>query len=98
MASGEPTDPTVAVLAKVMGEMGFESGLIAEVTGVPRGTISDIVRGHNIWQDLTPSAFPAQICQNTFAAFGTFGIFGMFSRYADSSSFNFAVSAGKICL
>jgi plasmid maintenance system antidote protein VapI len=49
MASGEPTDPTVAVLAKVMGEMGFESGLIAEVTGVPRGTISDIVRGHNIW-------------------------------------------------
>ena len=49
MARGKQTDPTRAVLAKVMAEMGFESGLIAEVTGLASSTVSDIARGHGVW-------------------------------------------------
>lgn len=52
MARGKRTDPTAAVLAKVMGEMGFESGLIAEVTRIPRGTVNDIIRGHGPWGEM----------------------------------------------
>ena len=40
-----------AVLAKVMHEMGFEPGMIAEITRLPRGTVTDIIRGNGPWRD-----------------------------------------------
>ncbi len=49
MARGKRTDPTAAVLAKVMGEMGFEPGLIAEIVGLKRSTVNDIIRGNGPW-------------------------------------------------
>lgn len=52
MPRGKRTDPTAAVLAKVMGEMGFEPGLIAEVARLPRGTVNDIIRGHGPWREI----------------------------------------------
>lgn len=55
MARGKRTDLTAAVLAKVMWEMGFEPGLIAGVTGLPRGTVNDIIRGHGPWSQ-TPQS------------------------------------------
>jgi hypothetical protein len=55
MARGKQTDPTVAVVAKVMHEMGFESGLIATVTGLCRGTVNDIIRGHGPWYQIPRS-------------------------------------------
>ena len=33
----------------VMTEMGFEPGLIAELAGVPRGTVNDIIVGNGPW-------------------------------------------------
>jgi len=52
MARGKRTDPTAAVLAKVMAEMGFEPGLITEVSRLPRGTVNDIIRGHGPWREM----------------------------------------------
>lgn len=52
MARGKRTDPTAAVLAKVMAEMGFEPGLIAKVTRLARGTVNDIIRGHGVWSQI----------------------------------------------
>ena len=49
MARGKRTDPAVAVLVMVMAEMGFEPGMIAEVTRVPRKTVSDIIFGGGSW-------------------------------------------------
>ena len=49
MARGKRTDPAVAVLVMVMADMGFEPGMIAELAGVPRGTVNDIVLGNGPW-------------------------------------------------
>src|SRR3990172_3335703 len=49
MARGKRTDPAVAVLVMVMADMGFESGMIAELAGVPRGTVNDIILGNGPW-------------------------------------------------
>lgn len=52
MARGKRTNPTAAILAKVMAEVGFEIGLISEVIGLPRGTVKDIVNGHGAWSQM----------------------------------------------
>jgi|SRR3990172_11565621 len=49
MARGKRTDPAVAVLVMVMADMGFEPGSIAELAGVPRGTVNDIILGKGPW-------------------------------------------------
>ena len=49
MSRGKRTDPAVAVLVTVMAELGFEPGLIAELAGVPRGTVNDIILGNGPW-------------------------------------------------
>ena len=49
MARGKRTDPTVAVLVMVMADLGFEPGMIAELAGVPRGTVNDIILGNGPW-------------------------------------------------
>jgi len=49
MARGKRTDPTAAILAKVMHEMGFDSGIIASVAGLPRRTVADIIGGGGPW-------------------------------------------------
>ena len=33
----------------VMADLGFEPGMIAELTGVPRGTVNDIILGNGPW-------------------------------------------------
>ncbi len=43
MARGKRTDPAVAVLVTVMSDLGFEPRMIAELAGVPRGTVNDII-------------------------------------------------------
>jgi hypothetical protein len=35
-----------------MAEMGFEPGTIVEVTGLARGTVNDIIRGHGSWGEM----------------------------------------------
>jgi hypothetical protein len=52
LARGKRTDSTAAVLAKVMAEMGFELGLIATASGLPRGTVKDIIQGHGLWREM----------------------------------------------
>jgi hypothetical protein len=52
MARGKRTDPAHAALVKVMAEMGFEPGTIAEITRLPRATVKDIIRGHGPWREL----------------------------------------------
>jgi hypothetical protein len=52
MARGKRTDPQAAVLAKVMGEVGFSVALISEVADLPRQTVNDIVQGRGIWQEM----------------------------------------------
>src|SRR5262245_33196190 len=49
MPRGRQTDPSSAVLAKVMHEMGFPAALIAELTQLPRKTVDDILRGRGTW-------------------------------------------------
>jgi predicted transcriptional regulator len=49
MARGRRTDPTAAVLAKVMHEMGFPPAWIAELSQIPRKTVDDIIRGNGPW-------------------------------------------------
>ena len=49
MSRGKRTDPTVAVLVMVMADMGFEPGMIAQLAGVPRGTVNDIILGNGPW-------------------------------------------------
>ena len=69
MARGKRTDPTAAILAKVMGDMGFETGIIATVAELPRGTVKDIIQGNGPWAlvphnelyDLTKSRLTALI-------------------------------------
>ena len=52
MARGRQTDPTSAVLAKVMHEMGFPAAWIAELSQVPRKTVDDIIRGRGPWAEM----------------------------------------------
>ena len=52
MARGRRTDPTAAVLAKVMHEMGFTPAWIAELSQIPRKTVDDIVRGNGPWSQM----------------------------------------------
>ena len=52
MARGKRTDPTAAILAKVMWEMGFEPGIITKVVGLRRSTVNDIIQGHGPWQQM----------------------------------------------
>jgi hypothetical protein len=49
MARGKQTDPTAAVLAKVMHEMGFPPAWIAELSQIPRKTVDDIIKGNGPW-------------------------------------------------
>jgi len=53
MARGKRTDSTLAVLVMVMGDMGFEPGMIAELADLPRGTVNDIARRNGPWYELT---------------------------------------------
>jgi hypothetical protein len=50
MARGRRTDPAAAVLAKVLHEMGFELRLISTASGLPRGTVKDIIEGNGPWR------------------------------------------------
>ena len=52
MARGKRTDPTTAILAKVMHELGFELGLIVTASGLPRGTVKDIIQGNGPWREM----------------------------------------------
>src|SRR5262249_48311057 len=52
MARGRQTDPTSAVLAKVMHEMGFPPAWIAELSQIPRKTVDDIIRGNGPWSQM----------------------------------------------
>jgi hypothetical protein len=52
MARGRRTDPTAAVLAKVMHEMGFPPAWIAELSHIPRKTVDDIIKGNGPWSQL----------------------------------------------
>ena len=52
MARGRRTDPTAAVLAKVMHEMGFPPAWIAELSQIPRKTVDDIIRGNGPWSQM----------------------------------------------
>ena len=52
MARGKRTDPLAAVLAKVMAEMGFETGLISEVAKLPKTTVTDITGGNGRWREM----------------------------------------------
>ena len=69
MARGKRTDPTAAILAKVMADMGFETGTIASVAELPRRTVTDIIQGNGPWAlvphnelyDLTKSRMTALI-------------------------------------
>lgn len=49
MSRGKRTDPAVAVLVMVMADLGFDPAMITELTGVPRGTVNDIVLGNGPW-------------------------------------------------
>ncbi|MDP2603662.1 MAG: hypothetical protein Q8S00_13870 [Deltaproteobacteria bacterium] len=46
MSRSKRTDTAVAVLVMVMADMGFEPGMIAELAGVPRGTVNDLILGN----------------------------------------------------
>jgi predicted transcriptional regulator len=52
MARGKQTDPTAAVLAKVMHEMGFPPVWIAELSQIPRKTVDDIIKGNGPWAEM----------------------------------------------
>jgi plasmid maintenance system antidote protein VapI len=52
MARGRRTDPTAAILAKVMHEMGFSPAWIAELSHVPRKTVDDIINGRGPWAEM----------------------------------------------
>jgi predicted transcriptional regulator len=52
MARGRRTDPASAVLAKVMHEMGFPPGWIAELSQIPRKTVDDIIKGNGPWSQM----------------------------------------------
>ena|SRR5262245_30568718 len=47
MVRGRRTDPTAAVLAKVMHEMGFLPAWITELSHIPRKTVDD--KGNGPW-------------------------------------------------
>jgi predicted transcriptional regulator len=49
---GKRTDPTAAVLAKVMREMGFPPAWIAELSQIPRKTVDDIIKGNGPWSQM----------------------------------------------
>ena len=51
MARGKRTDPTKAVLVMVMADMGFDPGMIAEIAGVARATVNDIILGNGPWSE-----------------------------------------------
>jgi hypothetical protein len=52
MARGKKTDPTAAVLAKIMHEMGFPPAWIAELPQIPRKTVDDIINGRGPWAEM----------------------------------------------
>jgi hypothetical protein len=60
MARGKRTDPAVAVLVMVMADMGFEPGMIAELAGVPRGTVNDIILGNGPWSTMPKNELTAR--------------------------------------
>jgi hypothetical protein len=49
---GRRTDPTAAVLVKVMHEMGFPAAWIAELSQLRRKTVDDIIRGRGPWDQM----------------------------------------------
>ena len=49
MARGKRTDPTRATLALVLFEMGFEPGMVAELTELSRSTVTDVLQGNGPW-------------------------------------------------
>ncbi len=49
MPRGRRTGPEIAILARVLVDTGFESGLVSELVGLPRATVNDIARGRNGW-------------------------------------------------
>ena len=57
MARGRRTDPTAAVLAKVMDEMGFPPAWIAELSHIPRKTVDDIIKGNGPWSQMPRNEF-----------------------------------------
>jgi hypothetical protein len=61
MARGRRTDPTAAVLAKVMHEMGFPAAWISELSHVPRKTVDDIINGRGPWAEMPRN----ELCDRT---------------------------------
>ena len=57
MARGKRTDPTPAILVKVMHELGFNIGSIVTASGLPRGTVKDIIQGNGLWGRLAHNDF-----------------------------------------
>lgn len=52
MPRGKRTDPTVAILVKVIAEVGFTLGLIAHTSGLPNETVRDILQGRKPWDQM----------------------------------------------
>src|SRR5262245_3602035 len=52
MARGKTTDPTAAVLVRVMHEMGFPPSWIAELSQIPRKMVDDIIKGNGPWSQM----------------------------------------------
>ena len=49
MARGQRTDLPTAATATAMGDLGYQPGEIAAATGLPPGTIDDIINGRHGW-------------------------------------------------
>jgi predicted transcriptional regulator len=65
MARGKQTDPTAAVLAKVMHEMGFPPAWIAELAQIPRKTVDDIIKGNGPWAEMPRNELHDRIREQT---------------------------------
>jgi len=57
MARGKRTDPTAAILVTVMHQMGFTLELITTASGLPRGTVKDIIQGNGPWGQMAYNEF-----------------------------------------
>ena len=60
MPRGKRTDPVKAATAAAMGDLGYQSGQIADAVGLPQQTVGDIIAGRSGWeQRLKGEAFQA---------------------------------------
>jgi predicted transcriptional regulator len=49
MARGKRTDPIRATLALALAELGFDPAMVAELAGLSRSTVTDILQGNGPW-------------------------------------------------